>query len=63
VAINYPGNPRFSQHQEINQRRRMLTEHAVVITDEGPLEVRSREEVKEIILHHFGISKHAFYVY
>lgn len=41
----------------------MLTEHAVVITDEGPLEVRSREEVKEIILHHFGISKHAFYVY
>jgi hypothetical protein len=42
-AINYPGNPRFRPRcvfkravisEEMNQRCRYLTKHAVVITDE-----------------------------
>jgi hypothetical protein len=65
-VVNYPRNPRFRPRftfkivetsEEMGQRGSMLSNHAVVITDEGPLGVRSKEGVKEIILHHFGISK------
>jgi hypothetical protein len=68
-AVNYPGNPRFRLQcafkmaptsEEMERRREMLTTHAVVITDEGPMAVHSREEVKNIILHHFGIRKHEY---
>jgi hypothetical protein len=71
-VVNYPRNPRFRPRftfkivetsEEMGQRGSMLSNHAMVITDEGPLGVRSKEGVKEIILHHFGISKHSFYVY
>jgi hypothetical protein len=71
-VINYLGNPCFHPHhafkmagtiEEMEQRRQLLTDHAIVISDEGPLGVRSREEVKDIILHHFGIRKHDFFVY
>jgi hypothetical protein len=71
-AINYPGNPRFHQRvafkmtatsEEMEQRRQMLSNHAVVITDKGPMRVQTREEVNDIILHQFGIRKHECYVY
>jgi hypothetical protein len=71
-AVNYPGNPRFrprvvhkmvSASEEMEQRRQMLTLHAIIISDEGQLRVQSREEVKDLIFHHFGIRKHDFYVY
>jgi hypothetical protein len=52
-----------STTESMEQRKRLLTKHAVVIMDEGPLAVQSREEVKDIIMHHFGIMKHVFYVY
>jgi hypothetical protein len=71
-TVNYPGNPRFCPRlafkyvgtsEEMEQRKRLLENHVVVITEEGPLGVRSREEVKDIISLNFGISKHNFYVY
>jgi hypothetical protein len=34
-----------------------------VITKEGLMGVQSREEVKTLITHHFGIQKHELYVY
>jgi hypothetical protein len=49
--------------KEMNNRCQMLVNRAVVITDEGPMGVHSREEVKDIIQVHFGISKHQFSVY
>jgi hypothetical protein len=71
-AINYPRNPRFRPRmtykiaetsEEMEQRRAMLDNHAVVIIDEGAMGVQSQEEVKDIIHHHFGIRKHECYVY
>jgi hypothetical protein len=47
----------------MNQRYRYLTKHAVVITDEGPMVIRSREEVKDLIQFSCGIRKHDFVVY
>jgi hypothetical protein len=52
-----------STTEEIEQKRRLLANHAVLITDEGPMRIKSREEVKDVISHHFGIRKHVFYVY
>jgi hypothetical protein len=49
--------------QEMEQHKQMLSNHAVVITDEGPMRVQTREGVKDIILHQFGIRKHECYVY
>jgi hypothetical protein len=71
-AVNYPGNPRFrprvafkfaNTSEEMEQMCIMLTNHALVISDEGPLAVQSREEVKDLIIQHFGIRKHELYVY
>jgi hypothetical protein len=71
-AINYPGNPRFRPRcvfkravisEEMNQRCRYLTKHAVVITDEGAMVIRSREEVKDLIQFSCGIRKHDFAIY
>jgi hypothetical protein len=49
--------------EEIEQRKSMLVSHAVVITEEGPMGIQTREEVKDILLHHFGIRKHECYIY
>jgi hypothetical protein len=71
-AVNYPSNPRFQPRsdfkkseitQDMDDRCRILNNRAVVITEEGPMGVRSREEVKDIIQYHFGISKLEFLVY
>jgi hypothetical protein len=40
----------------------MMINHAVVVTDDGPMGVHSWEEVKDIIFYHFGICKHEFSV-
>jgi hypothetical protein len=70
-AVNFPGNLRFhpivafkssSTSEEMELRKEMLAEHAVII-EEGSLSVRSTKEVKDILLHHFGIHKHKCYVY
>jgi hypothetical protein len=71
-VVNYPGNPCFrprfafksaSTSADMKQREAMLSKLTVVITDEGPMAVRSREEVKDIIAHHFGVRKQEFFVY
>jgi hypothetical protein len=71
-AVNFPGNPRFRPRcafkladtsEEMESRKEMLTRHDVVITDDGPMAAQSREEVKDIILQHFGIRKHEYYIY
>jgi hypothetical protein len=68
-AIIFPGNPRFrprcafkamSTSVEMEQRCQYLSSHAVLITEEGPMKVQSKEEVKESIQHHLGIKKHDF---
>jgi hypothetical protein len=41
----------------------MLSRHALLVKEEGPLGIRSCEELKEVILHHFDIRKHEMYVY
>jgi hypothetical protein len=46
----------------MEMNHRYLTDHAIVITKKGPMGVRSHEEVKDIIQHHFGIRKHEFSV-
>jgi hypothetical protein len=70
-VVNYPGNPCFRPRfafkmaetsKDMEQRSVMLTDHVVVITEEGPMEVQSCEEVKDILLHHIGIRKHECYI-
>lgn len=71
-AINYPGNPRFHPRlafkfaattDDMEDRKEMMRNHAVVVTEEGPLGLQSKEELKDIIRLHFGIRKHEFYAY
>jgi hypothetical protein len=71
-AVNYPSNPRFhpkvafrmaAMTEDMEQRRRFFTDRVVVITDEGAQEVWSKNEVKDIIMHQFGIRKQEFVVY
>jgi hypothetical protein len=71
-VVNYPTNPRFRPRvvfrsvetsEEMEQRQGMLSNHALVITEEGPMGIQSREEVKDVIWHQFGIRKHECFVY
>jgi hypothetical protein len=71
-AINFPGNPRFrprvafkmaSSTEEMDDRRYLLTNYALIVKEEGSLGLRSSEELKDLILHHFGIRKHEIYAY
>jgi hypothetical protein len=41
----------------------LFTTHALVITEGCSLSVQSREEVKDLIMHHFGIRKHNMCVF
>jgi hypothetical protein len=65
-AINYPGNPRVRPRcahrmaattTEMNHRDRLLAGHAILVSDDVPMRVSTRDEVREIILQHFGIHK------
>jgi hypothetical protein len=71
-AINYPGNPHFhpsvvfkiiNTAEAMDQRQLLLSNHALVISNIGPMGIQSRDEVKTLIMHHFGIRKHELYVY
>jgi hypothetical protein len=69
-VVNYPSNPCFHprcafkvvESLDMKQDRQCLEAHAIVIIEEGPLSVRSREEVKDIIHLNFNIRKHEFSV-
>jgi hypothetical protein len=47
--------------KEMDDRQHLLTNFALIMKDEGPLSLRSSEELKDLILHHFGIRKHELY--
>jgi hypothetical protein len=57
-AINFPGNPRFWPRvafrmvpttRDMEDRKEMLMNHALVVKEEGPLGLRSVEELKGVI--------------
>jgi hypothetical protein len=71
-VVNFPGNPRFQPRVafkmaptsgDMENNKELLTHHALVVREDSPLGVRSTEELKDIIVHHFGIRKHEFYAY
>jgi hypothetical protein len=39
----------------MDQKRWMLEDHALVISDVGPMSIQLRDEVKDVILHQFRI--------
>jgi hypothetical protein len=71
-VVEFPGHPRLRPRviektvwapDEIQQRREMLTQHALLISEEGVLGVASREDVAEIIGHHFDLMRYEFHVF
>jgi hypothetical protein len=71
-VVEFPGHPRLRPRvvektvwapDEIQQRREMLTQHALFISEEGVLGVASREDVAEIIGHHFDLMRYEFHVF
>jgi hypothetical protein len=71
-AINYPGNPRFrprvafkmlAASRDMVDKRNMMDHFALVAQEIGALSLASTEELKDILLHHFGIRKHEVYIY
>jgi hypothetical protein len=44
------------------QRRSMLGHHALLVPEEGPRGVTSKEEVADFIEHHFGLLRNEFQV-
>jgi hypothetical protein len=70
-VLDYPSNPRQRPtvvektvwaFDDMQQRRSLLSQHALLITEEGPLGVIGREVVAEIICHHFGLLRYEFQV-
>jgi hypothetical protein len=66
-AINFPGNSRFKSSVafmtmatsvEMVGREDLLTRDALVVSEEGPMGLRSAKELKGIIFHHFLFCKH-----
>jgi hypothetical protein len=60
-AINFPGNLRFWSNasfmclattKEMDDREDLLSHHALVVTEHGPLGLRSVEELKDLLSHH-----------
>jgi hypothetical protein len=49
--------------EDMLHRETILDHHALLVKEEEPLGLRSCEELKEVIFHHFGIRKHEMYVY
>jgi hypothetical protein len=41
----------------------VLSKHALLVTKEGPLGVVSREEVVDIICHHFSLLRYEFHIF
>jgi hypothetical protein len=70
--VDFPGNPRLRPRavaklvwasDEIQQRCKMLIHHALLITEESSLGVASKEEVANIITHHFELLRYEFHVF
>jgi hypothetical protein len=63
------GNLRFRPHVAFKttptsvEMEELLTHHALLVKVVGPLRLRSNEELKDIIFHHFGIHKNKIYIY
>lgn len=71
-AIDFPGNPHLRpptarkmvlMTQEMEQREELLSNNAVIVTETGALGLNSKEELKDVIFHHFEIRKHEFHVF
>jgi hypothetical protein len=71
-AINFLGNPSFrpsasfvsmASTKEMDDREDLLNRHVLVVSEHGPLGLRSAEEFKVLLFHHFGLRKHELYVY
>lgn len=71
-AIDHPGNPRHrprfvEKHavltDDMEDRKELLTSRALLMIEEGPVGVVSREEVAEIIMHHFRFCKYELEVF
>jgi hypothetical protein len=71
-VVDFLGNPcqrpraveKFAwASDELQQRRELLSHHALLATEEGPMAAASREEVTEIIGHQFGLLRYEFQVY
>lgn len=71
-AVNFPDNPRFRPRlawkmvettKEMEDRKDLLVNTALLILEEGCVGAQSPREVAEIIAHRFGIRRHLFQVY
>jgi hypothetical protein len=71
-TMNFLGNPRFrprlafksaSTSTEVEERKDMLSCLMLLVKEEGPLGLRSTEELRDVLFHHFGIRKHELCVY
>lgn len=71
-AVNFPVNPRFRPRlawkiaettKEMEDRKDLLVNNALLILDEGLVGAQSPREVAEIITHRFGIRRYLFQVY
>jgi hypothetical protein len=71
-VVNFPCNPHFhprvafkiaSTSRAMEERSVMLANHALLVKEEGPMGLRSYDEPKGIIFHHFRIHKHEVYAY
>jgi hypothetical protein len=71
-AINFPRSPSFrpsasfvsmATTKEMDDREDLLSQHALVVFEHGPLGLRSTKELKDLLFHHFGLHKHEWYVY
>jgi hypothetical protein len=61
-AVNYPGNPWFHPRVafKLANTSKEMEQHCVLLTNHV---VQSKEEVKNLLKHHFGVRKHELYVY
>jgi hypothetical protein len=49
--------------REMEDREELLINHALTMKEDGPVGVRSCEELKSYISHHFGLRRQEFYAY
>jgi hypothetical protein len=70
--VEFPGHPRSRTRlaektiwapDEIQQRRQMLTHHALLVTEEGARGVASQEDATEIIGYNFDPLRYEYHVF
>jgi hypothetical protein len=71
-VVDFLGNPQMQPRvvmkmawdlNEVQQKREMLRQQALLISEEAPMGVASHEEVVKIIGHHFNLSRYEFHVF